>query len=131
MLDRAIKLARTYEQCLASPPLAPTWTASRSFTKPATSTPVTPQQSTASASSIRNKTSSILKLTAAKVAERYRKNQCFHCNDQYIHNHKEQCRQLFMIKVIADEPPEQPSKADLTVSLHALTGIQPRSGHTM
>jgi hypothetical protein len=118
-LDEAIKLARAYEQRLASPPPTPTWTASHSFTKLATSTPVTPQQSTSSVSSVGNKTSCC------------HKNQCFHYNDQYVHGHKEQCKQLFTIEVIADKPPKQPSIVDLTISLHSLTKIQSCSRRTM
>jgi hypothetical protein len=66
-----------------------------------------------------------------EVAERRRKNQCFHCNNLYSYDHKEQCKQLFIIEVIVEECTAAPIEADLTISLHTLTGIQPRSGRTM
>jgi hypothetical protein len=75
--------------------------------------------------------SSILKQTLAVVAKHRHENQCFHCNDQYVHNHKEHCKQLFTIEVIANEPPVQTLEDDPTISLHTLTGIQPCSGRTM
>jgi hypothetical protein len=82
-------------------------------------------------SSVGSKLSSILKQTLAVVAKCHHENQCFQCNDQYVHDHKEQCKQLFMIESITNEPPVQTSEDNLTISLHALTGIQPRSGHMM
>jgi 23S rRNA-/tRNA-specific pseudouridylate synthase len=65
------------------------------------------------------------------VAKHRHENQCFHCNDQYVHNHKKHCKQLFTIEVIANEPPVQTLEDDPTISLHTLTGIQPCSGRTM
>jgi hypothetical protein len=130
-LDEAIKLVRAYEQCLVPPPPASVRTATRSFTKPATSTPTTPQHSTASTLSVSNKSSSVLKLTPTKVAEHRRKNQCFHCNDQYVYDHKELSKHLFTIEVVVDEPPVQPAEDDPAIALHALTGIRPHSGRTM
>jgi hypothetical protein len=59
------------------------------------------------------------------VAERRRKNQCFHCNDQYSYGNQEQYKQLFIIEVIAEEHTETTSEDDPTISLHALTGIHP------
>jgi hypothetical protein len=46
--------------------------------------------------------------------------------------HREQCKQLFIIEVV-DEDTIAPGDnvGDPTISLHALTGIQPRAGHTM
>jgi hypothetical protein len=130
-LNEAIKLAYAYEQHLVPPPPASAQTASRSFTKLSTSMSTTPQHSTTSAPSVGNKTSSILKLTPVEVAKCHRKNQCFHCNDQYIHSHKEQCKQLFTIEVITDEPLVQPFEADSTISLHTIIGIQLGSRCTM
>jgi hypothetical protein len=130
-LDKAIKLPRAYEQHLAPPPPTSAQTMPRSFTKPAISTPATLQHSTASALSVDNKTSFVLKLTPVEVAKCRSKNQCFHCNDQYVHSHKEQCKQLFTIEVITDELLVQPSEVDPAISLHTLIGIQPRSGHMM
>jgi hypothetical protein len=44
-----------------------------------------------------------------------------------VPGHKEDCKHIFIIEVIGEEEDEQ----DPTISVHALTGIQPRSSTTM
>jgi hypothetical protein len=49
-----------------------------------------------------------------------------------VSGHKEVCKYLFTIQVLGDDESDLPDEAgDLTISLHALTGIQPSSGKTM
>jgi hypothetical protein len=131
-MEETVKFARTYEQRLATPAssLQPRSTP-RSFTRLGTSAPASLAQSTTSSPSVVNKSMTTLKLTPAEVAERRRKNQCFHCNDQYSYGHKEQCNQLFIIEVVVKEFTATPMEDDPTISLHALTRIQSRSGRTM
>jgi hypothetical protein len=51
----------------------------------------------------------------------------FKCDEQFIPGHRDVCKQLFTIELI-DAGDEE---AAPTISLHALTGIQPRSSRTM
>jgi hypothetical protein len=76
---------------------------------------------------------STLKLTPAAIVERRKIGQCFHCNDMYNNGHREVCKQLFVIEVLVDDDYQAPvpETDDLTISLHALTGILPCSGRSM
>jgi hypothetical protein len=58
---------------------------------------------------------------------------CFHCDELFIHGHKEHCKRLFSIEAVFDEEcVSDPSNGGKpTISIHALTGIQPRTGRTM
>jgi hypothetical protein len=50
-----------------------------------------------------------------------------------VQGHKKHCKQLFVIKVVAEEDVDEQDtdSVEPTISLHALIGIHPRSGHTM
>jgi hypothetical protein len=67
------------------------------------------------------------KLSLAKIAERRHKGQCFHCDDLFTNAHRDVCKQLFVIELF-DDTDECASGApkEPTISLHALSGIQPR-----
>jgi predicted aspartyl protease len=80
-----------------------------------------------------NKPVSTLKLTPAAIAERRKIGQCFHCSDMYTNGHREVCKQLFVIEVLVDDDHRAlaAETEDLAISLHALMGIHPWSGHTM
>jgi hypothetical protein len=131
-LEGAVKFARAYEQRLGSSvPSTQPKTSARPSTRLSDSAPATAMPSVASSLLVDNKSTTTLKLTPAEVAERHHKNQCFHCNEQYVYDHMEQCKQLFTIEVITEEGMAQLTADDPTISLHVLTGIQPRSGRTM
>jgi hypothetical protein len=72
-------------------------------------------------------------LSPTEVAERHNDGKCFHCDEFFIHGHKEHCKCLFSIEVVFDEEcVSDPSNGgEPTISIHALTGIQPRTGRTM
>jgi hypothetical protein len=80
-----------------------------------------------------NKPTTTLKLTLAAFAERRKIGQCFHCNDMYTDDHRDVCMQLFFIEVLVADDNQAPAAGtdDLTISLHMLIGIRPRSGRTM
>jgi hypothetical protein len=131
-MEDAVKFAQAYEQRLSTPaPSLQPWATQRTATRPGISAPTTSVLSTASSPSVANKPPTTLKLTPSQVADRRRKNQCFHCNEQYSLGHKEQCKQLFIIEVIAEDGEATQTIDNPTISLHALTGIQLRSGCTM
>jgi hypothetical protein len=83
---------------------------------------------------VNNKPATSLKLSPAAIAEHKKTGKCFHCNDLYVHDHKEVCKHLFIIEVLGDDGVGQHlavEAGDPTISIHALTGIQPSSGKTM
>jgi hypothetical protein len=49
----------------------------------------------------------------------------------YVPGHRDVCKHLFVIEVLGDDEAEPPATGDPTISLHALTGIQPSLGRTM
>jgi hypothetical protein len=75
----------------------------------------------------------IKKLTPADIAERRKTDQCFHCDDMFTNGHKLVCKHLFIIEVVKgdDNPQLAVATQKPTISIHALTGIHPRSGRTM
>jgi hypothetical protein len=138
-LNEAIMYARAYEQrdhkpqVLAASATAPR-PGARSFPRqsatPAAPAPV--NNVVSSIGSVNNKPTTSLKLSPAAIAERKKTGQCFHCNDLYVPGHKEVCKYLFTIQVLGDDESDLADEAgDPTISLHALTGIQPSSGKTM
>jgi hypothetical protein len=74
-----------------------------------------------------------LLLSPVEIVDHRVKGLCFHCHDKFTHGHPKECKHLFVIEVICDEYEMMPEEAITvpTISLHAITGIQPRSGHTM
>lgn len=71
--------------------------------------------------------------TTAQMAERCRQGLCFNCEEKFVPGHR--CKRLFLLEVQLDDSddllincPEEPAPA---ISLHALSGIQPRSTHTL
>jgi hypothetical protein len=105
-LDDAVIFARAYEQQNAAQ--------------------TAPQGPPAPASPGGNKQqATTLRLSSAEIAQRRKENKCFHCDEAFAPGHKQHCKQLFVIEVVAnaieeDEPlePDEP-----TMSLHALTGV--------
>jgi hypothetical protein len=74
-----------------------------------------------------------LQLSPAEIAERRLMELCFRCNEKFTTGHRKECKQLFVIEVLCDdyEQASDESLTDPTISLHALTGIQPRATRTM
>jgi hypothetical protein len=69
---------------------------------------------------------------AAKIAERRKDGRCFHCDEFFTNGHKMVCKQLFIIELIDDDDPSGAGDtSDPIISIHALTGITPRSDRTM
>jgi hypothetical protein len=109
------------QPCFSSKPLAPS-TTSATATSAASSPSITG-----------GKTPTTLLLSPAEIADHQAKGLYFHCNDKFTNGHREKCKQLFLIEVICeeDERPTDDEQPAPTISLHALTGIQPRSGCTI
>jgi hypothetical protein len=64
------------------------------------------------------------KFSTTKIVDRRVQGLCFHCDEKSIPSYREECKRLFIIEVASDP-------TDPTISLHALTGIQPHSSKTM
>jgi hypothetical protein len=126
-LDHAVMYTWAYAQRNSACTMPPSgWPASCVFSRPpaalANSTPPTGQAS--SVVSVNGPPTQTLKLTPAEITQRRKDGKCFHCQDFISNNHKSVCKQLFVIKVIADEEHNQPmATEEPTISLHALTGI--------
>jgi hypothetical protein len=76
--------------------------------------------------------SAVKRLTVAEIAERCKDGRCFHYDEPFTNGHKLVCKQSFTIELINDdEPLAMSDEPEPTISIHALTGIEPRSGHTM
>jgi hypothetical protein len=70
----------------------------------------------------------------AGIAQRRKDNKCFHCDELFTPGHKQHCKQLFVMEVIQDDDDSGDQglyNAEPTISIAALTGIQPRRGRTM
>jgi hypothetical protein len=73
-------------------------------------------------------------LSPVEIAQRHKDNKCLHCDEFFTNDHKQQCKQLLVIEVLdAEEEEADHGSADTepTISISALTGIQPRKGCTM
>jgi hypothetical protein len=73
-------------------------------------------------------------LSSVEIAQRHKDNKCFHCDEFFTNDHKQQCKQLLVIEVLdAEEEEADHGSADTepTISISALTDIQPRKGCTM
>jgi hypothetical protein len=79
------------------------------------------------------KLTAVKKLPPTKIVERHKTSQCFHCDDLFTHNYKQECKQLFVIEVLGNEDADTPfdESQEPTISLHTLMGIQPRTARTM
>jgi hypothetical protein len=62
-----------------------------------------------------------------EIADRRAKGLCFKCDEKFVLGHKEECKRLFTIELFDEDFDESTPM----ISLHVLTGIQPRSGCTM
>jgi hypothetical protein len=76
----------------------------------------------------------VLRFTPAEIAQRRKDNKCFHCDEFFIPGHKQHCKQLFVMEVIqgdGDSGDQGLYSVEPTISIVALTDIQPRTGRTM
>jgi hypothetical protein len=146
MLDKSVMLARAYEQrnaTLAAATPTSAWQPGRSTHRPAftpsggstTGMPpgtlaLTPPSSMAF---VNGKSVEIRRLSPAKITEGRKTGKCFHCDDAFTNGRKKVCKQLLIIEAIYDESKALVSHDDTdpTISIHALTSIQPRSSKTM
>jgi hypothetical protein len=131
-LDDAVIFAWAYEQHNASRDIAqpmPTQNYSRPTIKPVAPTPSSLAHGVTGAAT----PATVMCLTSAVIAHRQKDGKCFHCNDFFVQGHKKQCKQLFVIEVVVEDSNDEqpPDGTEPTISLHALTDIQPHSGRTM
>jgi hypothetical protein len=75
--------------------------------------------------------SSALRLSSTEIAQRRKDDKCFHCDDFFTAGHREQCKHLFAIEVVDEDTVPAADEGELTISVHALTGIQLRASRTM
>jgi hypothetical protein len=103
-LDDAVIFAHAYEQCNASREVAPSQLAC-----PAS------------------------RYTSQTATQRRKGGKCFKCDELFMPDHRKHCKQLFVIEVMdKDDVNDLSSTTDeLTISLHALTGIQLCTSRTM
>jgi hypothetical protein len=132
ILDDVVIFTRAYEQRNASRECvqpSPTHHYSRQTAKAASPTLALPTPGATGETT----PTTVLRLAPAKIAQWRKDGKCFHCNDLFVQGHKKQCKQLFVIEVLVEECDNDhtPEGTDPTISLHALTGIQPRSGRIM
>jgi hypothetical protein len=125
-LDVVVLLARAYEQRLgvaASPSRTASWSSSKPWSTMtlATSSVGSVQPSVPTWSTVTKK------FSPAEIADRRKKGLCFKCDEYFVLGHGDICKQLFTIELI-DNAGEAEAP---TISLHALTRIQPCSGRTM
>jgi hypothetical protein len=128
-LDAAVMFARTYEQRLvAQGATAPaTRTSTRATSKPWTA-PTPAATSTGSVNQLPyGRASTSRKFSPAKISDRRTKGMCFKCDEHFVPSHRDVCKRLFLIELLDDDDMEESP----TISLHAITRIQPRSGRTM
>jgi hypothetical protein len=123
-LDDTVMFARAYEQrhLPHAVPQAPSRSGS-TFSKPTASVmgSLGSGAPTSSTASVASKPTPTPKLLLAEIADRRAKGQCFHCKDQFTNDHKQLCKQRFVIEVLFEE--EDQSLEDPTISLDALTVI--------
>jgi hypothetical protein len=72
-----------------------------------------------------NKPTTTIRLSPTEIAQRLKDGKSFHCDEFFVHEHKEHCKRLFNIEAVFDEEcVGDPSNGDeTTISIHALTGI--------
>jgi hypothetical protein len=73
-----------------------------------------------------------MRLTQDEIAQRRKDGKCFCCDEFFTNGHKAVSKQIFSIEVIDDDAEDPtPDTTEPTISIHALTGIQPRHCRTM
>jgi hypothetical protein len=135
-LDDAIIFARAYEQRNISHdgPSTAAWLTPQSLYQSASASALLRVDSgPATSSTSVNKPTTTIRLSPTEIAQHRKDSKCFHYDEFFIHEHKEHCKRLFSIEVVFDEEcVGDPSNGDEpTISIHALTEIQPRTGRTM
>jgi hypothetical protein len=73
-----------------------------------------------------------IRLSLAEIAQRRKDGKCFHRDEFFNNGYKKVCRHLFIIEVMGEEDNSAAGELqEPRISLHALTGFQPRFGGTM
>jgi hypothetical protein len=136
-LDNAVIFTRAYGQRNASRDVAPSppiWSTSRytnrSVTPPTSLTATAPVVLVAS---VNKPAPSSVRLSPSEIVQHHKDGKCVKCDELFMPGHCEQCKQLFIIELVDEEEAEglSPSDGEPTISIHALTGIQPHTRHTM
>jgi hypothetical protein len=87
---------------------------------------------TTSATSVNKPVPSSVRLFPCKIAQCRKDGKCFKCDELFTPGHHDHCKQLFIIEVVDEETEGlPPGDGEPTISIHALTGIQPRTSRTM
>jgi hypothetical protein len=84
-----------------------------------------------SSASVNKTATNTIHLLLVEIVQRRRDNKCFHCDEFFTNGHKPQlCKQLFSFEVLNIDDDDTPpiDTDDPTISMHALTDIQPSSG---
>jgi hypothetical protein len=67
------------------------------------------------------------KFTPIEIADRHIKGLCFKCDENFVPGYRDSCKRLFCIELLDEDNDD----AEPTISLAALTCIQPNTSHTM
>jgi hypothetical protein len=137
-LDDVVIFTRIYEQHNVPREAAtPQQTRSASCYTPrlaalpaATTTGATPAPSMGS---VNKPATTSIRLSPSEIAWRRKDDKCFKCDEFFTPDHCKHCKQLFTIVVMDEEEADDlsPTTEEPTISLHALTGIQPRASRKM
>jgi hypothetical protein len=123
-LDDAVIFARAYEQRNISRDM-PSMTPRFSYRSAPASALLSEASGPPTSSTSINKPSTMIRLSPTEVAQRRKEGKCFHCDEFFVHGHKEHCKRLFSIEVVFDEEcvGDPSNGGEPTISIHALTGI--------
>jgi hypothetical protein len=139
LMDDAVIFARAYEQRLALHETGPQSTVGGVGRTGARNVPQQGASSTSASigtapATLAKPPPTVVCLSPAEIVQRCKDNKCFHCDEFFTNGHKQQCKQLFVIEVLdAEEEHANHGPVDTkpTISILALTGIQPRKGCTL
>jgi hypothetical protein len=95
--------------------------------------PASSNTPTTSAASVNKSAPNSVRLSPSEIVQRRKDDKCSKCDELFMTGHHEHCKQLFIIEVVDEEEPAglSPNADEPTISIHALTSIQPRTSHTM
>jgi hypothetical protein len=128
-----MQLATMVDVVVFTTPSQP-WVSNCSITQPTTAAPAASAASSGTSSPATTaKPATTLQPSPVEIVEGRLTGTCFRYNKKFTSGHHKKCKQLFVIEVLCDDYEQAPDESltDSTISLHALTSIQPRATRTM
>jgi hypothetical protein len=111
-LDDAVIFARAYEQCNICrnvPPTVARLTPRSSYRSAPASALLSAAVGPATSLTSVNKPTTTIRLSPTEIAQRRKDDKCFHCDEFFIHGHKEHYKRLFSIEAVSQLSPSMPS----------------------